>query len=170
MSLDGSLHRPSLTPVASGVCLQKYLSLVVFLLLVVGGGLLIGYATLPGAWYALLTKPAFNPPNWVFAPVWSLLYILIAIAGWRTWRRSPGGAAMRLWAAQLVLNFLWSPTFFGAKMMGLALVVILLLFATILLFIARTWNSDRLSAWLFVPYAAWVAFATLLNASLLWLN
>lgn len=86
--------------------LQKYRSLVVFLLLVLGGGLLIGYATLPGAWYASLVKPPFNPPNWVFGPVWSLLYILIAIAGWRTWRLQPGSGAMRAWAAQLVLNFL----------------------------------------------------------------
>ena len=150
--------------------MRKYLSLVVFVLLVFGGGLLIGYATLPGQWYASLVKPPFNPPNWVFAPVWSLLYVLIAIAGWRTWRRPPDSRAMRVWAAQLVLNFLWSPTFFGAKMMGLALVVIVLLFASILLFMARTWNSDRLSAWLFAPYAVWVAFATLLNASLVWLN
>ena len=150
--------------------MRKNLSLVVFVLLVFGGGLLIGYATLPGQWYASLVKPPFNPPNWVFAPVWSLLYVLIAIAGWRTWRRPPDSRAMRVWAAQLVLNFLWSPTFFGAKMMGLALVVIVLLFASILLFMARTWNSDRLSAWLFAPYAAWVAFATLLNASLVWLN
>lgn len=150
--------------------MQKYLSLIVFVLLVLGGGLLIGYATLPGEWYASLVKPPFNPPNWVFAPVWSLLYVLIAIAGWRTWRRPPDSRAMRVWAAQLVLNFLWSPTFFGAEMMGLALVVILLLFASILLFMVRVWNSDRLSAWLFAPYAAWVAFATLLNASLLWLN
>jgi len=150
--------------------LQKYRSLVVFLLLVLGGGLLIGYATLPGAWYASLVKPPFNPPNWVFGPVWSLLYILIAIPGWRTWRQQPGNGAMRVWAAQLVLNFLWSPTFFGARMMGLALVVIVLLFIAILLFIVRAWTRDRLSAGLFVPYAAWVAFATLLNASLLWLN
>lgn len=152
------------------MCLQKYRSLVVFLLLVLGGGLLIGYATLPGAWYASLVKPPFNPPNWVFGPVWSLLYILIAVAGWRTWRQQPGNGAMRVWAAQLVLNFLWSPTFFGAKIMGLALVVILFLLASILLFITRVWSRDRLSAWLFVPYAAWVAFATLLNASLFWLN
>lgn len=152
------------------MCLQKYLSLVVFLLIVLGGGLLIGYATLPGAWYASLIKPPFNPPNWVFAPVWSLLYVLIAIAGWRTWLLKPGTGAMRVWAAQLVLNFLWSPTFFGARMIGLALVVILLLLGSILLFIRRTWSTDRISSGLFVPYAAWVAFATLLNASLLWLN
>ena len=150
--------------------MQKYLSLVVLVVLVHGGGLLIGYATLPGEWYALLAKPPFNPPNWVFGPVWSLLYILIAIAGWRTWRLQPESAAMKAWVVQMVLNFLWSPTFFGAKLTGLALVVIVLLLASILLFIARVRASDRLSGWLFVPYAAWVAFATLLNASIVWLN
>lgn len=77
---------------------------------------------------------------------------------------------MKVWGIQLVLNFAWSPTFFGAKMMGLALVVIVFLFASIGLFITSVWNRDRLSGWLFTPYAAWVAFATLLNASLLWLN
>lgn len=150
--------------------MQKYLSLVVFLILVLGGGLLVGYATLPGAWYAALAKPSFNPPNWVFGPVWSVLYILIAITGWRTWQRQSTGTSMRIWASQLVLNFLWSPTFFGAKLIGPALIVILLLLASILLFIIHVWKSDRPSALLFVPYAAWVAFATLLNAAILQLN
>ena len=150
--------------------MQRYLSLLLFVIVVLGGGLLIGYTTLPGAWYASLTKPPFNPPNWVFAPAWTLLYLLIAVAGWRTWLQASSGAAMKIWAVQLVLNLLWSPTFFGAKMMGLALVVIVLLLASIGLFIATAWNRDRASAWLFAPYAAWVAFATLLNASLLWLN
>lgn len=150
--------------------MKKYLSLLLFLVLVLGGGLLIGYATLPGGWYASLVKPPFNPPNWVFGPAWTLLYVLIAIAGWRTWRREPTGAAMKVWAVQLILNFAWSPTFFGAKMMGPALVVIVCLLASIVLFIASVWSRDRLSGWLFAPYAAWVAFATLLNASLLWLN
>ncbi|MGY2993993.1 translocator protein [Mesorhizobium sp. URHB0026] len=153
-----------------GECLQRYLSLLLFLVLVLGGGLLIGFATLPGAWYASLAKPSFNPPNWVFAPAWTLLYVLIAVAGWRTWSRDPAGTGMKIWGAQLVLNFLWSPTFFGAKMMGTALVIIMLLLAVIVLFIASVWTRDRLACWLFVPYAAWVAFATLLNASLLWLN
>jgi benzodiazapine receptor len=151
-------------------CLQKYLSLLLFIVLVLGGGLLIGYATLPGAWYAALAKPPFNPPNWIFGPAWSLLYVLIAIAGWRTWRHDPTGISMKVWGIQLVLNFLWSPTFFGARMIGPALVVIVALLVTIIVFIIRSWNSDRVSAWLFMPYAAWVAFATLLNASLFWLN
>ncbi|ESZ14853.1 CrtK/TspO family sensor protein [Mesorhizobium sp. L2C085B000] len=146
------------------------MSLLLFLLLVLGGGLLIGYATLPGEWYASLAKPPFNPPNWVFAPAWTLLYLLIAVAGWRTWERERAGAAMKIWALQLVLNFAWSPTFFGAKLVGPALVVILALLASIALFIATVWNRDRVSGWLFAPYALWVAFATLLNASLLLLN
>lgn len=146
------------------------MSPLLFLLLVLGGGLLIGYATLPGEWYASLAKPPFNPPNWVFAPAWTLLYVLIAVAGWRTWERERAGAAMKIWALQLVLNFAWSPTFFGAKLVGPALVVILALLASIALFIATVWNRDRVSGWLFAPYSLWVAFATLLNASLLLLN
>lgn len=150
--------------------MPRYASLAVFLVLVLGGGLLIGYATLPGAWYAALAKPAFNPPNWVFGPVWSLLYVLIAIAGWRIWRTLVSGAAKTLWIVQLVLNFLWSPVFFGAEMPRAGLAVIILLLAAILGFIVAAWNEDRSAAWLFVPYAFWVAFATLLNLSIVWLN
>lgn len=154
----------------TGNILHRYPSLLLFFLLVLGGGLLIGYATLPGAWYASLAKPSFNPPNWVFGPAWTLLYVLVAVAGWRTWLREPTGTSMKIWGVQLVLNFLWSPTFFGARMIGPALVVVVLLLASIVMFIVHVWNRDRLSGWLFVPYAAWVAFATLLNASLLLLN
>lgn len=150
--------------------MSRYASLVFFLVVVLGGGLLIGYATLPGAWYAALTKPAFNPPNWVFAPVWSLLYVLIAVAGWRIWRAAGAGSARALWIVQLVLNFLWSPVFFGARMPSAGLVVIVALLVTTLGFIATAWNRDRGAAWLFVPYALWVAFATLLNLSIVWLN
>jgi tryptophan-rich sensory protein len=150
--------------------MHRYLSLALFLLIVLGGGLAIGYATLPGDWYAGLAKPAFNPPNWVFAPVWSLLYICIALAGWRIWRADKSAPLKPLWIGQLILNFLWSPVFFGLRLPGPALVVILALLATILVFIARAWNRDRIAAWLFIPYAAWVAFASLLNAAIVRLN
>jgi tryptophan-rich sensory protein len=150
--------------------MPRYASLAVFLVVVLGGGLLIGYATAPGAWYAALSKPAFNPPNWIFAPVWSLLYVLIAVAGWRIWRVAGSGAARTLWIVQLALNFLWSPVFFGARMPKAALAAILLLLATILGFVVAAWTRDRSAAWLFVPYAAWVAFAALLNLSVVWLN
>jgi tryptophan-rich sensory protein len=145
-------------------------TLVLFLLLVVGGGLAIGFLTASGEWYAGLAKPAFNPPDWLFAPAWTVVYALIAVAGWRVWRNDSGGWPMRLWWVQLVLNFLWSPTFFAAHRIGLALVVILLLLATILAFIVAAWRQDRVAAWLFVPYAAWLAFASALNAAVLGLN
>jgi len=145
-------------------------SLLLFLILVVGGGLVIGYATAPGAWYAQLAKPPFNPPSWIFAPVWTALYGLIALAGWRTWRRDRSGPAMRLWWAQLALNFLWTPVFFAAHRIDAALGVIILLLAAVMGFIALSWHKDAIASLLFAPYAAWVAFATLLTASLLWLN
>ncbi|MBL8548507.1 MAG: tryptophan-rich sensory protein [Hyphomonadaceae bacterium] len=145
-------------------------SLVLFLALVVGGGLIIGISTAPGAWYAGLEKPPFNPPNWLFAPVWTALYVLIAIAGWRVWRRDRSSLAMQLWWAQLALNFLWSPVFFAAHAIGAALVIVLALLATVIAFIVAVWRRDRVAARLFAPYAGWVAFASMLNASLLALN
>lgn len=150
--------------------MKNWISLVVFLVVVIGGGLAIGLVTRPDGWYAELAKPPFNPPNWIFGPVWTILYVLIAVAGWRTFRRDAGGTAMKLWAAQLALNFLWSPVFFAAHIVGAALAVVVLLFAAIVGFIAATWTVDRPAAWMFVPYAAWVVFATLLNASIWVLN
>lgn len=150
--------------------MKNRIALPLFLLLSVGGGLLIGTLTLPGAWYADLAKPSFNPPNWLFGPVWTVLYVLIAVAGWRTWRAARNGLAMKLWWAQMALNFLWSPTFFGAQQIAPAAVVIFLMLVTILAFIATTWRSDRVSSALFVPYALWVAFAAVLNTSIAILN
>lgn len=152
------------------IALKNFPALVVFLIVVMGGGALIGTMTAPGDWYAALVKPSFNPPNWVFAPVWTCLYILIAIAGWRTWERDRKSASMMIWFAQMALNLAWSPVFFGAGVLGGALIIIIAMVVLILSFIATRWNSDRLAAWLFVPYALWVAFATLLNASIWWLN
>lgn len=122
-------------------------------------------------WYPTLVKPPFNPPNWAFAPVWTALYIMMAVAAWRVWRK---GAQLRgalgLFFIQLALNFLWSFLFFGAHALGLALAEIALLWlaigATTIIFL----KIDRPAGLLFVPYWAWVSFATLLNASIWWLN
>jgi len=149
---------------------RPYFTLALFILLVLGGGTLIGLMTLPGEWYAGLAKPPFNPPNWIFAPVWTLLYIMVAVAGWRMWQRGPRSAAMAVWFAQLALNFIWSPVFFGAHRIGAALAIIVVLLATILFFIVMSWPRDRVAALLFAPYAAWVAFATLLNGAIWHLN
>ncbi|MBY0565339.1 MAG: tryptophan-rich sensory protein [Hyphomonadaceae bacterium] len=150
--------------------MNRYLSLALLLLLVSGGGMAIGYLTAPGEWYAALEKPPFNPPGWVFGPAWTTLYALIAVAGWRIMQADAGGGATKLWWAQLALNFAWSPAFFSLHQIGLALIIILALLAVIVAFIAIAWRRDRLAAWLFVPYAAWVAFASLLNGAILYLN
>jgi tryptophan-rich sensory protein len=94
--------------------MKRLAPLILFLVLVMGGGVAIGFLTAPGEWYAGLAKPSFNPPNWLFGPVWTLLYLLIAVAGWRVFESDRGGWPMKLWWAQLALNFLWSPVFFAA--------------------------------------------------------
>jgi tryptophan-rich sensory protein len=145
-------------------------SLAAFVVLVLGGGTAIGALTGPDAWYTTLAKPSFNPPNWVFAPVWSTLYVLIGIAGWLVWARDRSGPSMALWWAQLVLNFLWSPAFFSLHRIDLALVVIVLLLTAIWAFVAVTARRQPAAALLFVPYGLWVGFATVLNAALWALN
>ena len=153
---------------------QRYrtylLSLGVFLVGVVGGGLAIGFLTAPGEWYAQLRKPWFTPPGWLFAPVWTLLYVMIAVAGWRTWLRAATGIAMTLWFIQMGLNFLWSPTFFSAHNITGAFGIILALLASILGFIIASGRRDVFSMLLFLPYAGWVAFASMLNGSILAMN
>jgi len=144
--------------------------LALFLAIVIGVGAVIGISTAPGEWYAELNKPPFNPPNWVFGPVWFTLYVLIAVSGWRTFMAGPNSPTMKLWYGQMALNWLWSPVWFGLHLIWPAFIVILAIDALVLIFIARSWPRDRVSAWLFVPYAAWVLFASLLNLSIGILN
>ncbi|WP_082884942.1 TspO/MBR family protein [Bradyrhizobium stylosanthis] len=144
--------------------------LLVFVVGVVGIGWLIGATNLPGAWYASLAKPGFVPPNWAFPVAWTILYIMIAVAGWRTFRRDPSGKAMWVWFAQLALNFAWSPVMFTMHQIGAALVILVGLFMTIVAYILLETSRDKLAAALFVPYAAWVAFAGTLNAAIWRLN
>lgn len=126
-----------------------------------------------GTWYRTLQEPVFNPPDWVFAPVWTLLYLMIALAGWRVWRRvgfSGARAGMVAYSAQLALNLAWSFLFFGGRMIGVALVEIMLMLAVICVNAVLFWRIDRAAGWLLVPYAAWVAFACVLNFALWRLN
>ncbi len=146
------------------------MSLIFFLVLTIGGGLLIGFATRPDEWYVKLAKPWFTPPNSVFGPVWTLLYVMIAIAGWRTFVRGPLGVPITVWTIALGLNFVWSPIFFRLRRPLAALSVILGLLATIIAFIAVSLPRDAVSALLFAPYAAWVSFAAILNAAIWRLN
>lgn len=146
------------------------MSLIFFLLITVGGGLLIGFVTRPDEWYLTLSKPWFTPPNSIFGPVWTLLYVMIGIAGWRTFIVDPLSAPTSVWIIALVLNFAWSPVFFRLHSPTAALFVIVALLAAIIAFIALSWPRSVLSALLFAPYAAWVVFATILNAAIWRLN
>jgi tryptophan-rich sensory protein len=146
------------------------MKLILFIVPVILVGWVIGWLNAPGPWYESLAKPPFNPPNWVFAPVWTALYGVIGVSGWRSWERSDDPGLRALWVLQLVLNYAWSPAFFGLENPGLALLVISLLLVTILAFIMRAKKSERVSAALFVPYLALVSFATLLNFEIWRLN
>lgn len=145
-------------------------ALAAFVALALGGGTAIGTLTGPDGWYAALAKPSYNPPNWLFAPVWSTLYVMIGIAGWLVWSCDRKSSAMMLWWTQLVLNFMWSPTFFALHHIGLAMVIVALLLAAVWAFVAVTARRVPRAALLFVPYGLWVAFATTLNAGLWILN
>ncbi|MCG3175865.1 MAG: Tryptophan-rich protein TspO [Candidatus Omnitrophica bacterium] len=124
-------------------------------------------------WYADLLKPPLNPPDRVFAPVWAILYIFMAVAGWRLLiLRNPcsNNSLRALFAAQLVLNGVWSFLFFGARSPLAGLVDILALWACLLMLIRTAWVKDRVSGYLLAPYFLWVSFAAYLNAGIWWLN
>jgi translocator protein len=130
-------------------------------------------ATSVGTWYQTLAKPPFNPPNWVFAPVWTALFFMMALAAWRVWRQiglRKARWALTLFALQLALNLGWSVVFFGYRSIGAALAEIVVLLLAILTTTVVFWRRDRVAGMLFIPYAAWVAFATVLNAALWRLN
>lgn len=134
-------------------------------------GFLIGMTFLPGAWYDGLVKPGFTPPSWLFAPVWTIIYVLIGWAGARlVCRRDEMPVLLVLWAILLLMNFSWSPVFFGLHFIFLGFLIILFMFIGILAFIALAWQRERFVALLFVPYAVWICYAMVLNGTIVYLN
>src|SRR5262245_34809211 len=117
----------------------------------------------PGEWYRNLNKPAWNPPSWVFAPVWSFLYLTIGVSAWGVWTERGVSRVHVVWGIQLVLNALWSCLFFGLQRPDLALVDILLLNAAITGTIIGFWRVKTWTGAILIPYQAWVLFATALN-------
>ncbi len=151
--------------------MKLFLSLLITL--AVGG--VAGFATASaiGTWYATLNKPYFNPPNWLFAPVWTLLYILMGIALYLIWRLPAAQVrkkAMMLFFAQLALNFAWSFIFFTFHQIGFAFVEIVLLWLVILITINQFAKLQKTAALLLLPYILWVSFAAVLNGSIWFLN
>ena len=151
--------------------LKAVLSISLCFVLGSSGGL-ITINEIPG-WYAALQKPSFNPPNWLFGPVWTALYIMMGVAFYLVWRNPPSAGrkkALRAFLVQFALNCAWTPVFFSLHQLGAALVVIVLMWLAILRTIFLFAPFSKTASWLLVPYISWVSFATLLNAAIWWLN
>ncbi|MEI6378710.1 MAG: TspO/MBR family protein [Candidatus Falkowbacteria bacterium] len=155
---------------------QSLIKLIAVLGLTFGASAVGSVATMPAitTWYAALARPSIAPPNWLFGPVWTLLFLLMAIAAWRIWRLGLKKAGVRralgwYWA-QLILNVCWSLVFFGAHSPYWALYVIIALWLAIFAAIFHFSRLDKTAAWLLAPYLLWVSFASILNYAFWMLN
>jgi translocator protein len=144
----------------------------VLLPLLMGGA--VGGLFQPGAWYDALAKPAWNPPSWVFGPVWTLLYVLMGLAAWLVWDRygwrGPARTALTLFVVQLAFNGAWSAIFFGLQSPGLAFAEIVVLWSLIVATLLLFWRLRPVAGLLLVPYLLWVSFAAVLNFTIWRLN
>jgi tryptophan-rich sensory protein len=129
-----------------------------------------GVFTMPDQWYAALEKPSWNPPGWIFGPVWTLLYLMMAVSAWLVWRKVGFQRPLVLYFIQLVLNAAWTPIFFGAHELGWALAEILVLWSAILLTTLSFFKVSKPAGWMLVPYLLWVTFAAFLNFTLWRMN
>ena len=154
--------------------MRKFTSLLLSLALTFAVAAIGGWVTAGSVstWYPTLVKPSFNPPDWIFGPVWTALYASMAVAAWRVWSRlgTLRHRALAFYGVQLALNLLWSVLFFGAHQIGWALIEIAVLLAAIAGTMIAFWRIDRLAGLALVPYGAWVAFAGVLNAAIWRLN
>jgi len=157
--------------------MSKYKKILIFVVTCIAVGYLSGMVTRSAVitWFPTLVKPSFNPPSWVFAPVWSMLYIMMGIAAGLVWsridfEREAVRKALLFFVIQLVLNALWSLLFFGLHNPLLALIEIVLLWLMIYETYVKFGKIDKIAGYLFIPYIFWVSFASVLNASIWWLN
>jgi translocator protein len=155
---------------------SDWLKLLISLVICIGAGLIGSIFTTSSVstWYPTINKPLFSPPNWLFAPVWSFLYILMGISVFLVWRLGLNHFQVKrgliLFTVQLILNILWSVAFFGLRSPFAGLIVIVLLLISILLTLLHFYNINRTSSFLLLPYILWVSFAMVLNLSIYLLN
>ena len=147
--------------------------LLLSILLAQGAGGIGAIATTPkiATWYSTLTKPGFSPPNWLFGPVWTILFLMMGVAFYLVWMKGKRAhTALVIFGIQLVLNILWSFLFFGAESPGLALGEIMLLWWAIAATAINFEKISKTAGWLLMPYLFWVSFASVLNAAIFQLN
>ena len=151
---------------------NKYLSLLILLLVAFIAPVIGSYVTsvFKEPWYSEIIQPSFNPPSWVFPPVWSTLYVMMSIAIWRVWIAFFNSRILRLYFFHLFFNCIWSIIFFGFHQIGLALINIIVILFFIIILMKEYLKIDKLSFYLMIPYFLWSSFALVLNASILFLN
>ena len=151
---------------------NKYLSLVIILLVTFIAPMIGSYATatFKEPWYSEIVLPTFNPPSWVFAPVWTTLYLLMSIAIWKIWKNSFNTRILKIYFIHLFFNSIWSIVFFGFHLIGLALVNLIIILLFIIFLMKEYLMRDKLSFYLMTPYLAWSSYALILNSSIFLLN
>jgi tryptophan-rich sensory protein len=156
--------------------MNNTLKLIIAIAIPLAVGGISGFFTVTGveSWYQTINKPSWNPPGWIFGPVWTTLYAMMGIALFLIWKSDSSDmlkkTAIALFAVQLILNFFWSFIFFDQHQIGWALVEIIVMWVFILLTIFAFGNVSKLAAWLLVPYISWVSFATILNYTIWKMN
>ena len=151
---------------------NKYLSLVLILLITFIASAIGGFTTaaFKEPWYSEIILPSFNPPSWVFAPVWSTLYLLMTIAIWKIWINSFNTRILKIYLVHLFFNSTWSIVFFGFHLIGLALVNLIIILIFIIFLMKEYLKRDKISFYLMIPYLSWSSYALVLNSSIFLLN
>ena len=151
---------------------NKYLSLAIIILITFIAPMIGSYATsnFKEPWYSEIILPSFNPPSWVFAPVWTILYIMMSVAIWKIWVSSFDTKILKLYFVHLIFNGSWSVIFFGFHQIGLALINLIIILTLIFLLMKKYFSRDKISFYLMIPYFMWTSFALLLNSSIFLLN
>ncbi len=151
---------------------NKYLSLFLILLITFIASAIGGFTTtsFKEPWYSEIILPSFNPPSWVFGPVWTTLYIMMSIAIWKIWINSFDSSILKLYFIHLFFNGTWSIAFFGFHQIGLALINLVIILIYIILLMKKYLNRDKVSFYLMMPYFLWSSYALVLNSSIFILN
>ena len=151
---------------------NKYLSLFLLILITFTASAISSFTTssFKEPWYSGITLPSFNPPSWVFAPVWTILYIMMSVAIWKIWKNSFDTRILKIYFIHLFFNSTWSIVFFGFHLIGLALVNLIIILLFIIFLMKEYLMRDKISFYLMIPYLAWSSYALILNSSIFLLN
>ena len=151
---------------------NKYLSFAIILLITFVAPIIGSYATsaFKEPWYSEIILPSFNPPNWIFAPVWTTLYVLMSVSIWRIWTNTFNSKLLKIYFIHIFFNSTWTVVFFGFHLIGLALLNLIIILIFIVILMSEYFSKDKISFYLMMPYLFWSGYALVLNISIFLLN